>query len=53
MATRGKPLDQYTQRELLRVARDVSIRAAARFAAVSRNTVRKYFRKKPGMPIAN
>lgn len=46
MATRGRPLDGYTLKLVLRLARDVSIRGAARLAGVSRNTVRRYTRSK-------
>lgn len=44
MAQRGKPLDVRTLQLLLRVARDSSIREAARQVGVSPNTVRKYAR---------
>lgn len=46
MAMRGRPIDGYTLRLILRLARDVSIRGAARIAMVSRNTVRRYTRTK-------
>lgn len=49
MAQRGRPcgghLDDGTRRAILRLARALSLRGAAREAGVSRNTVRKYVRR--------
>lgn len=47
MATSGKPLDDFTKRQIERMAKVASIRATARELDVSRNTVRKIVRNLP------
>jgi DNA invertase Pin-like site-specific DNA recombinase len=48
MAQRGRPLDERTRREVVRLREVLSVRKTARETGTSRNTVRKYTRRGDG-----